>query len=96
MNNPSFKTDAQRTREMRARLGKAGLDRDQDFVALAASAREKGAFSKEAKAQQKDLSQQQAEAEKAKQLQEADEKRAKTDREEQELKEEKRARRTAS
>lgn len=63
MADKRFKSDAQRIREMRARLGKAGLDRDQDFVMLVAKAREKGAMSKDAAAQRKDLSQQQKEAE---------------------------------
>ena len=62
MADTRFKSDAQRIREMRARLRKAGLDPDQDFVALTANAREKGALSKEAKAERRDLGKQQEEA----------------------------------
>lgn len=65
MADTRLKTDAMRLREMRVQLGKAGLDRDQDFVALVASARAKGALTPEAKAQRKDLKQQQDEAKKA-------------------------------
>ncbi len=72
MNDKRFKTDAQRTREMRARLGEAGLERDLDFVKVAADARAKT----QGKSTVKDLEAQKAEAKKAEALKEADAKKA--------------------
>ena len=72
MNDKRFKSDAQRTREMRARLGEAGLDRDLDFVKVAAAARAKA----QGKSTAKDLEAQKAEAKKAEALKEADAKKA--------------------
>ena len=65
MADKRFTSDAQRTREMRAQLKRAGLDPNQDFVELVGRARDKGALTKEAKAERKDLKQQEAEAKKA-------------------------------
>lgn len=75
MNDKRFTSDAQRIREMRARLGKAGLNKDQDFVVLTASARAKTAEG--AKATDKDLDAQVKEAKKAEKLQEKDQAKAK-------------------
>ena len=72
MNDKRFKSDAQRTREMRARLGEAGLDRDLDFVKVAADARAKT----QGKSTAKDLEAQKAEAKKAEGLKKADAKKA--------------------
>lgn len=87
MNDPRFKSDAQRTREMRARFKKAGLSTEQDWVALAAKARSKGAFSKDAKSERKDLNKQQQELEKAEEVRKQDELKAKDVEEKQRLKE---------
>jgi len=87
MQDTRFKTDAQRIREMRVRFKKAGLSTEQDWVALAADARGKGAFSKEAKAERKDLNKQQQELEKAEELKKQDELNAKKAEEKQALKE---------
>ena len=72
MNDKRFKSDAQRTREMRARLGEAGLNRDLDFVKVAADARAKT----QGKGTAKDLEAQKAEAKKAEDLKKADAKKA--------------------
>ena len=72
MNDKRFKSDAQRTREMRARLGEAGLNKDLDFVKVAADARAKT----QGKSTAKDLEAQKAEAKKAEDLKKADAKKA--------------------
>jgi len=72
MNDKRFKSDSQRVREMRARLGEAGLNRDLDFVKVAADARAKT----QGKGAAKDLEAQKAEAKKAEELKKADAKKA--------------------
>ena len=72
MNDKRFKSDAQRTREMRARLAEAGLSKDLDFVKVAADARAKT----QGKGTAKDLEAQKAEAKKAEDLKKADAKKA--------------------
>ena len=75
MNDKRFKSDSQRVREMRARLGEAGLSKDLDFVKVAADARAKT----QGKSATKDLEAQQAEAKKAEDLKKADAKKAEAD-----------------
>ena len=75
MNDPRFKSDAQRTREMRARFGRAGLSKDQDWVKLAASARAKAG----AGPSSKDLEKQAEEARKAAEKKAAAEAKAKAE-----------------
>ena len=93
MADTRFKSDAMRVREMRARLRKAGLDPDQDFVDLTARAREKGALTPEAKAERKDLQRQKEEAAKKEAEVAKREKAAKGDAELQKLKEQAAAKR---
>jgi SPP1 gp7 family putative phage head morphogenesis protein len=68
MNDKRFKSDSQRTREMRARLGEAGLSKDLDFVEVAGRARDKLS----GKGTAKDLEAQKAEAKKAEDLKKTD------------------------